>query len=192
MPKEIIPSAVYPAGTAIPTAPPLPAAPHGTPNLPPWRTAAPPPPPPPPPAAPQPVPAPDPGPIEHRVTVEVVYVQPEVEVEEELGRWARLSAAITGYVSPWKALGALAAAVIPIPWTGYSAATTWAFTMGEARAMHPALGYVIALGAFGLAVRRLTVRRSLLALFATAVTLFGIVGAADWFDAVVIITGVHR
>ncbi|MFI6465690.1 hypothetical protein [Streptomyces sp. NPDC050538] len=190
MPKEITPSAVYPAGTPIPTAPSYPMAPHGTPNLPPWRTAAPPPPPPSPPAAPQPVPAPDPGPIEHRVTVEVVYVQPEVE--PELGRWARLWDVVTGFVSPWKALAALAAAVIPVPWTGYSAATTWAFTMGEARAMHPAFGYVIALGAFGLAVRRLMVRRSLLALWATAVTLFGIIGAADWFDAVVIITGVHR
>jgi hypothetical protein len=191
MPKEVTPSAVFPAGTPIPTAPPLPAAPHGTPNLPPWRTAAPPPPPPTPPTPPPPVPAPDPGPIEHHVTVELVYPE-QPEPEPEPGRWERLWGSVTGFVSPWKALGALAAAVIPIPWTGYSAAVTWAYMTSEARGMHPAFGYALAAGAFALAVRRFVQRRSLLALWATAVTLFGFVGAADWFDVVVIITGVHR
>jgi hypothetical protein len=125
------------------------------------------------------------------VTVEVVFPEPP-EPEPEPGRWERLWSAVTTFVNPWKAVAALAAAVIPVPWTGYSAASTWAFTMSEARAMHPALGYSIAIGAFALAARRLTVRRSLLALWATAVTFFGIIGAADWFDVVVIITGVHR
>ncbi|MFM9637623.1 hypothetical protein [Streptomyces turgidiscabies] len=189
MSDEITPSAVYPAGTPIPTAPPLPAAPYGTPDLPPWRIAAPPPPPPP--AAPRPAPAPDPGPIEHHVTVELVYPE-QPEPEPEPGRWSRLWDTITGLVNPWKALGALAAAVIPIPWTGYSAAVTWAYMTSEAREMHPAFGYALAAGAFALAVRRFVQRRSLLALWATAVTLFGFVGAADWFDVVVIITGVHR
>ncbi|WP_208637168.1 hypothetical protein, partial [Streptomyces swartbergensis] len=142
---------------------------------------------PPPPAAPQP----EPPRVEHHVTVELVMPE-QPEPEPDPGRWERLWGSVTGFVSPWKAFGALAAAVTPVPWTGYSAATTWAYTMSEARAMHPALAYAIALGAFGLAVRRLTGRRTLLALWATAVTFFGLVGAFEWFDVVVIITGVGR
>lgn len=191
MSKEITPSAVYPAGTPIPSAPPLPQAPAGTPNLPPWRTAAATPPPPSPPAAPHPVPAPDPGPIEHRVTVELVYPE-QPDPEPELGRWARIWGAFTAHVKPWQALVALGAAVIPIPWTGYSAATTWAYTMHEAREMHVGLGYTLAFGVFAIAVRRFTSGRGVVALWAVAVTGIGLFGATDWYDAVAAITGVHR
>lgn len=191
MSDPIIPSRIIPAGHPIPTAPPPgPPAPPGATNLPPWRTAAAPAPPSPPTAAPPPVPAPDPGPIEHRVTVEVVF--PEPEAEDEPGRWARIWEAVTGYVKPWKAVVALAAAVVPMPWTGYSTATTWAFVMGEARDMHVAVGYGLAVGAFALVLRRFIAKQGVVALWGVAVTGIGIFGAADWFDAVTALTGVRR
>jgi|GEM_PF-2828303 len=191
MPKEVTPSAVYPAGTPIPTAPPLPPAPAGATDLPPWRRPAPAaPPPPPPPAAPHPVPfaAPDPGPIEHRVTVEVVFPEPEPEP----GRWSRLWSWLTSRVKPWQALLALAAAVIPIPWTGYSVSTTWASTVYAARDMSVGFAYALAIVPFALAVLRLTRCPGTLPLFALVVTFAGLLGAFDWYDAVAALTGVNR
>ncbi|MFF1756151.1 hypothetical protein [Streptomyces sp. NPDC058266] len=193
MPKEITPSAVYPAGTPIPTAPQLPTAPPGATNLPPWRRPAPAaPPPPPPPVAPHPVPvaAPDPGPIEHRVTVEVVF--PEPEPEPEPGRWSRLWSWLTSRVKAWQAVLALGAAVIPIPWTGYSVSTTWASTVYAARDMSVGFAYALALVPFALAVLRLTRRPGTVPLFALVVTFAGLLGAADWYDAVAALTGVQR
>ncbi|AQW55273.1 hypothetical protein ACIQPP_05485 [Streptomyces violaceusniger] len=192
MSDPISPSRIIPAGQPIPAAPPLLQAPPGATNLPPWRTAAAPPPPPPPPAAPQPVPAPPPGPIEHHVIIKFAPPEPEPEVEPELGRWARMWEAITTRVKPWQALVALGAAAVPMPWTGYSAATTWAYVMHEARGMHVGFGYSLAFGTFAFAVRRFTAHRGVVALWATAVTSIGIFGATDWYDAVVVITGVRR
>ncbi|MFF1498687.1 hypothetical protein ACFVZR_02120 [Streptomyces sp. NPDC058316] len=121
-----------------------------------------------------------------RVTVDMVYPEPEP------GRWARLWDAITARVKPWQAVAALAGAVIPVPWTGYSAATTWAATMSEARDIHVAVGYCLAVGAFALTMRRFMKRRGVLALWGVAVTGIGLFGAASWYDVVVVMTGVHR
>ncbi|MFI7009994.1 hypothetical protein [Streptomyces sp. NPDC050145] len=190
MPDEITPSAVYPAGTPIPTAPPLPAAPAGSTNLPPWRTARAAPPPPPPPAAPHPMPfaAPDPGPLEHRVRVEVVFPEPEPEP----GHWSRLWSWLTSRVKPWQALLAVGAAVIPIPWTGYSVATTWASTVYAARDMSVGVAYALALVPFALAAVRVSRRPGVLPLFVLVVTLVGLLGAFQWYDAIAALTGVPR
>ncbi|MFE2747337.1 hypothetical protein ACFXKX_23915 [Streptomyces scopuliridis] len=191
MPDPIIPTRIIPAGQPIPTAPPLPPAPPGSTNLPPWRTAAPAAPVPPlapPPAVP--APAPDPAPIVVHVTVDMVA--PEPEPEPEPGRWARLWDAVTARVKPWQAAAALVAAVIPVPWTGYSAATTWAATMSEARDMHVAVGYCLAVGVFALTVRRFTKSHGVVALWGIAVTGIGLFGAVSWYDVVVVVTGASR
>ncbi|MEV8394810.1 MULTISPECIES: hypothetical protein [unclassified Streptomyces] len=189
MSDPIIPTRIIPAGHAIPTAPPLPPAPPGSTNLPPWRTAAPAAPVPP--VAPPPVapaPAPDPAPIAVRVTVDMVYPEPEPEP----GRWARLWNAVTARVKPWQAVVALVAAVVPVPWTGYSAATTWVYTMSEARELHVAAGYCLAVGVFALTVRRFAKSHGVVALWGVAVTGIGLFGAISWYDVVVVVTGVHR
>lgn len=179
--QPIVPSRIIPAGQAIPTAPPPgPPAPPGTTNLPPWRTPTPPPPPPP--------AAPEPGELIVRHQVELVFPAPEPEPT----RWERLRAWLGTWVRPWQAAIAVAAAVTPIPWTGYSAATTWAFTMSEARGMHVGFAYGLAFGALGLATYRLVRRPGLLPLFATVVTGIGTLGAADWFDLITALTGVSR
>lgn len=177
--RPIIPSRIIPAGQPIPTAPPMPPPPPGATDLPPWRE--PPAPPPPPPAAPPP------GEVVVRHTVELVWAEPEPEPS----RWARLWAWATRYVRPWQAVAAVAGALVPIPWTGYSVATTWAYTMSEARGMHVGLGYALAFGTFGLATYRLIRAPRLLPLFATVVTGIGTLGAIDLYDPVQILTGVR-
>jgi len=179
--RPITPSRIIPAGQPIPTAPPLPPAPPGTTNLPPWRTPAPPPPPPPP-VAPEP-----PREVVVRHTVELVWPEPE----EEPNRWSRLWAWATSRIRPWQAALAVAGALVPIPWTGYSVATTWAFTMSEARGMSVGLAYSLAFGAFGLATYRLVRVPRVLTLFAATVATVGVFGAIDLFDPITALTGVR-
>lgn len=181
--QPIVPSRIIPPGAPLPRARSF-GAPPGATDLPPWRT----PPPAPPQAPPPPGPGPGPGELVVRHTVELVWAEPEPEP----GRWDRLRAWATSHIHPWQAVAALTAAVIPIPWTGYSIATTWAYTVSEARAMHPGLGYTIAFGAAGLAVHRLIRRPALLPLFATVVTGIGTLGAIDLYDPIQILTGVPR
>jgi hypothetical protein len=116
----------------------------------------------------------------------------EPEGEQQPRMWARAWDAFTSRVSPWKAVLALVAAMIPIPWTGYSAAVTWAYTVSEARAMHQGFGYALAFGTFLLAARRLARTRSLLALWCTAVTFIGLFSAMSWYDPIQWLTGVHK
>lgn len=185
--QPIVPSRIIPPGAPLPRARAFDAPPGAT-DLPPWRVA---PPPPTPPAPPVPPAAPAPEPpreVVVRHTVELVWPEPEPEPT----RWQRLWTWATGIARPWQAGLALLGAVVPIPWTGYSAATTWAYTMSEARAMNVGLGYALAFGAFGLAVHRLIRRRGVWPLWATVVTGIGLFGAIDLYDPIQILTGVPR
>ncbi|WP_431980029.1 hypothetical protein [Streptomyces qinglanensis] len=199
-PTRVIPSSDSTPRTGPPPAPPLPPAPAGTDpaSLPPWRRPAPAPAPP---AAPPPRPPenwhsfpgqqPAPGPIEVYVTL----VPVPAEQEDEPGIWARAWTWLTDRIKPWKAAIATAAAVAPMwPLSPYSAATTWAYTMGEARDMHLATGYALAFGTFGVAALRLVRSRNpgMRVLFATVVTFVGLFGAVDWYDPISWLTGVYR
>lgn len=181
----IVPARIIPPGASLPARPPEPG------EAPPWRTA-PPPPPPPPPVEPAwysvPTPPP-PGEIIHHVRVELIHP----EAEPEPSRWARLTAWLTRFGTPWQAAAALILAVTPIPSTGYSVATTWAYTVGLGRDIGPWQPYALGCLPFALVVTRLlrrggTVRR----LFLLVVTGAGAWAALDAFDLVTALTGVHR
>ncbi|MFD7093375.1 hypothetical protein [Streptomyces xanthophaeus] len=183
----ITPTRVIPPGVPLPQRPPEPG------EVPPWRAAPPPPAPPPPPPPAEPgwysAPAPEPGPaapIEVRVTF-LPYAEPE------LSRWERFTAWLRRFGQPWQAVAALVLAVAPIPGTGYSIATTWAYTVSLGRDIGPWQPYALGCIPFALVVSRIlrhggSVRR----LFLLVVTGFGVYGACDWFDLVTIITGVTR
>ncbi|MGW0550543.1 hypothetical protein [Streptomyces altiplanensis] len=182
--KPITPSQIIPAGA------PLPIGPPGPDDIPPWRTAPPPPAPPPaPPAVPVAAPDPPPQPVHVYVTVQPAYYEPDPEPT----RRERLTAWLLGLGRPWQIAGALALALLPIPFTGYSAATTWAYTVSEARdAWGQGSGYALALTPLTVAVLRITrgggtLRRLLL----LAISLVGVAGAIDLYDPVTWITGVH-
>ncbi|NUK22054.1 hypothetical protein [Streptomyces lunaelactis] len=178
--KPITPTRIIPAGAPLPARPPAPD------ELPPWRT--PPSPPPSPPAVPPPAPdpGPPPGPIEIRVTLVPAELPPEPS------RWSRLWTWITGIAPAWKICAALALAVAPIPGVGYSAATTWAYVVGEARSEFGVpYGYGLAGVPLLLAARTVTRSGSFRALLALAITLTGLTGALNWYDPVTWITGVR-
>ncbi|MEU8473741.1 hypothetical protein [Streptomyces hygroscopicus] len=187
MTEPINPTRIIPADTPLPApaAPPLPPHPPGPGDIPPWRAA----PPPPPPAVPPP-PPPPPTTI-HHVHTHIVIPAAEPEPEPE-SRWSRLWTWITSIAAPWKVTTALAGAVIPIPWTGYSAVTTWAYTLSEAREMHVGFGYGLGSAAILFAVQQFRRSRGLFALWAVAVAGIGFTGAMNWFDPITAITGVHR
>lgn len=185
--EPITPSRIIPAGAPLPPRSPEPG------EAPPWRT-----PPAPPPAAPpaQPPadwhrmhpPPPDPQPIAVRVTVDMVYPDPEPEPT----RWERLWNWFTGLARPWQICAALAAAMLPIPFTGYSAGTTWAYTVSEARS-----GFGVPYG-YGLALVPLLITGGVffrthrtLPLVALAICTVGVTGAIDLFDPVTALTGVR-
>jgi hypothetical protein len=178
----IVPSAVIPPGAPLPPRPPEPG------ELPPWRAAPPPPPPPPTEPAWHSV-APAPSEMVHRVRVEVVFPEPEPEPS----RWQRLAGWLAQFGKPWQAAAALTLAVTPIPGTGYSVATTWAYTVSLGRDLGPWQPYALGGIPFALVVTRIlrhggTVYR----LFGLTISAFGVWGAVDWFDIVTIITGVTR
>ncbi|MEU1309491.1 hypothetical protein ABZ419_11430 [Streptomyces cinnamoneus] len=123
-----------------------------------------------------------------RVTLDLTAPEPEPEP----GTRQRLQEWITGYVKPRQAILCLAGAVIPIHWTGYSVATTWAYTVHEARDIAIPLGYALGLGTFAIAGWRFIRTGRLLTLYATVVTFIGVFGAIDFFDPVTALTGVHQ
>ncbi|MFJ8842963.1 hypothetical protein ACIRFF_08675 [Streptomyces cyaneofuscatus] len=190
--RPIIPTRIIPGGASLPPGPPPPGA------VPPWRApatapAAPPTPPPTaPPAAPAAAPAPPPPPPQiHVHVVAAPYFEP---IEPELTRWQRLWAWITSLGRPWKLVVALLAAVLPFPFTGHSAASTWAAIVYFARSEWGApFGYALAGIAFAWVVLR-TVRHggSLLRIWAGVVTLIGLIASIDLFDVVTLLTGVTR
>ncbi|ROQ69192.1 hypothetical protein EDD93_3689 [Streptomyces sp. 840.1] len=183
--RPITPTRIIPAGAPLPDRGPLPG------EAPPWweKPAAPPPPPPPvvPPAPPAPEPPPLPAPQVH------VHVVMPYEPEPEPTRRERLWAWVRGFGRPWQISGALLLAVLPIPGTGYSAATTWAYAVSEARTTWgQGSGYALAVTPLVIALIRLvhsggTLPRLLL----LTVALVGLTGAIHLYDPVTWITGVR-
>lgn len=177
----IHPTRIIPPGADLPARPPAPD------EAPPWRAAPPPPPAPPAEPAWHSMPAPAPGPIEVRVTFAPYVPEPGP------GRWERFTAWLSRFGRPWQAAAALTLAVTPIPFTGYSIATTWAYTVEQGRGIGPWQPYALGCIPFALVVIRIRRRGgSVRLLFLLAITGFGVYGALDWFDLVTIITGVTR
>lgn len=186
--RPIVPTRIIPPGAPLPDRPP------GPDDIPPWRAPArahshPAPHPsahPPKNPHPNPHPAPaDPGPIEVRVTL----VPAEVPAPEpEPTRLDRIRA-----IAPlWKILAALAGAVVPIPGVGYSISGVWAYCVSETRdTFGAAWGYALALITLSLAGRAVSRTRSLRTLFALAVCLIGVTGAAHLYDPITALTGAH-
>lgn len=187
--RPITPTRIIPAGAPLPNRGPRPG------ELPPWweqptPAAAPPvpPAPPSPPAVPVPDPAPLPAPQVH------VHVVMPYEPAPEPTRWQRLTAWLHRFGRPWQISGALLLTVLPFPGTHYSAAATWAYATGEARAEWGVpTGYVLALIPLAWACTR-TARHgaTVLRLCGIVVAFSGLLGATDLFDIVTILTGVHR
>jgi len=100
-------------------------------------------------------------------------------------------------ISPYGAVIAMAASVIPIPFAGYSLGALWGSVLYHVRIdIHPAVAYIIALAAIAIASRRL-VRRvhaqvgaswSLFLLSCSVVGAF--YGVIRFVDIVTITTGV--
>ncbi|MEV4440336.1 hypothetical protein AB0K09_15195 [Streptomyces sp. NPDC049577] len=198
MPEPITPTRIIPAGQPLPpTAPPMPPARPGSTDLPPWRTAAPPPPPPP--ASPPPGGAPPwdapspPGPIEVRVVVDLVHPGPEPEPARRGGWWWGW---LWPHLRPVQTFVGGFLALVPMPWTGYSAATTWAYVVHESRDFAVPVAYALGLGAFAVAIgaerRAAGVLRQLVARTGLVITFVGVMGAIDLFDPVTALTGVHH
>ncbi|MEU9792899.1 hypothetical protein AB0E27_20115 [Streptomyces sparsogenes] len=184
MPEPVTPTRIIPADAhlpAAPAAPPLPPHPPGPGDIPPWRTPEPPAAPPPPPPA-----------IEvHHTHTHILIAADEPEPEPE-SRWIRLWNWITSIAAPWKVSAALIGAVFPMPWTGYSAASTWAYTLSEAREMNVGFAYGLGGAVLLLAGQRFRRSHGLFALWAVAVAGVGSIGAISLFDPVTALTGVHR
>ncbi|MDG4535308.1 hypothetical protein [Streptomyces sp. AV19] len=145
-------------------------------------------------ALPSPPPSPS-GPIEVRVVVDLVHPKPEPE--PELSFWARLWNLLEPHVRPVQTFLGGAMALVPTP-TGYSAATTWAYVVHEARDFGIPVAYGLSLGALAIAadaerrVRDKGVLRQLVARTAVVITFIGVIGAIDLYDPVTALTGVHR
>ncbi|MFF2964250.1 hypothetical protein ACFVT1_36405 [Streptomyces sp. NPDC057963] len=187
--RVVTPTRIIPADHEIPTARPMPQAPPGTTDLPPWRTAAPMPAP----AAPPPPPPPPPvqqifipqGPFEVHLTL-----QPP---EPEPTWWERFTTWAGRFGRPWQICGGVVLALIPIPGVGYSVATTWASAVSETRdAWGQGTAYGLALTPLAWAFLRLyylggTIRR----LTVLAVSVVGLTGVFHLYDPVTWVTGVH-
>ncbi|MFJ2292120.1 hypothetical protein ACIOG7_10465 [Streptomyces sp. NPDC087894] len=179
--RPITPARIIPAGAPLPDRGPLPG------EMPPWWK---PPTPPPPPvvAAPAPPPPPAPAPQVHVHLVAPYFEEPEPTRRERLWAWLRTIG------RPWQVCGALLLAVVPVPGVGHSAASIWAYAVGQARAEWGAQqGYALAAVPLGWAVLRAvkhgpTLRRLWLGVIGT----FGLIGATDLFDIVTLLTGVTR
>lgn len=178
MPDPIIPTRIIPGGAPLPSGPPPPG------GIPPWRM-----PPPTPPAATPAPPPPPPQPMQVYVTLlPAYYEEPEPTRRERLWAWVRTIG------RPWQVCGALALALIPIPYTGYSIATTWAYAVTEARnAGGQGTGYALACTPLAIAVIRITRSGGTLKrLLLLAVSIVGLTGAISLYDPVTWITGVTR
>lgn len=183
--RPIIPTRIIPAGAPLPDRGPLPG------EVPPWweKPAAPTPPPPPvqPPAVAVAPPAPEPLPPQVHVHVVLPY-----EPEPDPTRWQRLTALIQRFGRPWQICGALTLALLPIPGTEYSAATTWAYAVSQARdTWGQSSGYALALTPLAIALIRLSRGGTLPRLLLLTVSLVGVTGAIHAYDPITWITGVH-
>ncbi|MEU1008182.1 hypothetical protein [Streptomyces sp. NPDC005890] len=171
-----MPTRVIPAGAPLPARAPEPG------EAPPWRT-----PPPPPVVTPSPPPVPPPPPPAEVVVRHVHEVLPAAE-ERPPRLWERLWDAL----ATWRMLVALLAALVP--WAGgRSPVGIWAHTVHQARTeAGTGAAYVIAAVAIAAAwgLDRHTGRA--LPRFLLVTALLGSLGVLDWFDALTLLTGVHR
>ena len=126
------------------------------------------------------------------MTVDLVRPEPEPEPTW----WERLTYWLASKIHPvwsWRGLLAMGAALVPIPWTGYSVATTWAYTVSQARQFGYGWGYALGGTAALLAVQSLrrggpTAPRML----GGVVAFIGVLGAISLYDPILILTGVPR
>ncbi|MCM8548913.1 hypothetical protein [Streptomyces sp. STCH 565 A] len=178
-PRPVTPTRIIPAGAPLPARPPAPG------ETPPWRT--PPPPPVIPPAAPAPpAPAPVPPPqVVHHVH-EVLLVTPDPEPEPRL--WERLWERLV----TWRMLLAILAALTP--WlAGHSPVGLWSHAVHDLRVEAGVLAaYVVAGGTLTATwvLDRRTHRTVPRFLFVTAA--LGSFGVLDWWDPILMLTGVTR
>ncbi|GHI91294.1 hypothetical protein TPA0905_07650 [Streptomyces olivaceus] len=183
--RPVIPSRIIPAGAPLPARAPEPG------EAPPWRTASPPPPPVIPPAAPVPAdPEPVPPPqVVHHVH-EVLLVTPEPEPEPAL--WARVWDWLWEHLVTWRMLVAVLAALVP--WFGGdSPVSLWSGAVHQLRDEAGVLAaYVVAAGALAAAwaLDRRTGRA--VPRFLLVTTAVGAFGVFDWWDPILMLTGVHK
>ncbi|MFE2382185.1 hypothetical protein [Streptomyces misionensis] len=180
--RPITPTRVIPAGAPLPARAPEPG------EAPPWRT---PPPPPPPPAIPDPPPpAPEPDPIPRAVLVRHVHEHVLVPVEEE--RQPRLWERLWDQLMSWRMLTAILAALTP--WAdGRSPVGIWGHTVHQART-EAGIGAAYVIAGVAIAVTWALDRKTGRAIprFLLVTALVGGFGVLDWFDALTLLTGVHR
>ncbi|WP_225840293.1 hypothetical protein [Streptomyces sp. NK08204] len=181
--RPVTPTRVIPAGAPLPARAPEPG------EAPPWRT--PPPPPPPIPTDPDPLPGPrgpEPRTVEVRHVHEILLTSPDPDPKPDPRWWEHAWEALV----TWRMVAAILAALLP--WTnGRSPVGIWAHTVHQART-EASIGaaYVIAGVALtaAWALDRRTGRAVPRFLFVTA--LLGALGVLDWFDPILVQTGVHR
>ncbi|WP_146057127.1 MULTISPECIES: hypothetical protein [unclassified Streptomyces] len=96
---------------------------------------------------------------------------------------------------PWATFAGFGLAVIPVPWTGYSAAATWAYSVHYARevgGIH--FGYALAAGALAfssiLIARAANYPQILLSRCTVACAIVGLSGAIHFWDPIQALTGV--
>lgn len=173
--QPITPTRIIPAGAPLPARSPDPG------EAPPWRTPPPAPP-------PRPVPSP-PQEVMVRHVHEVLLVAPEPPPEPDEPRlWERLFERLV----TWRMLAAILAALLP--WVGgQSPVGIWSHTVHQARteagigAAYVIAGVAVA-AAWGL--DRHTGRAVPRFLLVTA--LLGSFGVLNWWDPILMLTGVHR
>lgn len=179
--QPITPTRIIPAGAPLPARAPEPG------ENPPWRTPPPPPPPVIPPATPPP--PPPPGPIEVRVIVDLAPL-PEPEPEPSLRTrawnwlWERLCT--------WRMLLAILAALLP--WAnGQSPVGVWSHTVHQART-EAGIGaaYIIAGVAFAAAWALDWHTGKAFPRFLLVTATLGALGVLNWWDPILMLTGVHR
>ncbi|MEU9643614.1 hypothetical protein [Streptomyces sp. NPDC048188] len=184
-PRPVTPTRVIPSGAPLPARPPEPG------ELPPWRTPPSPPPPVAPPSAPAPAappPVPPPQVVHH--LHEVLLAEPAPQPPPAL--WARAWDWLWEHLVTWRMAVAILAALLP--WLdGHSPVSLWAGAVHQARTEAGVLAaYVITAVAFTAAwvLDRRTGRALPRVLLVTAT--LGALGVLDWWDPILMITGVHK
>ncbi|MDT0381411.1 hypothetical protein RM572_21875 [Streptomyces sp. DSM 42041] len=128
----------------------------------------------------------------HVVEVRVTHDQAQQSEQEPPSRWSLAWA--RHRLHPWWTLAATGLAFVPMyPLSDYSAAVTWADTVGQARdSFGYGWGYALAGGVFTLAVLADHRGRSwrIVTRFWLVVGAAGFAGAAHWYDPITFLTGV--
>ncbi|MGI5259132.1 hypothetical protein [Streptomyces angustmyceticus] len=126
--------------------------------------------------------------------IRIEFVQPE---PPKVSFWRRLWNVVTRGISPYAAWGALAAAVIPIPYVGAGVGALWGSVLAEIGTWNLgglrliAIPNVIGLGALFLTYRTLVLRPGAVRFFFFAVTAIGATTGVLWQDVVAAMTGVR-